>query len=65
MRVSGQAMRASPVTPMVRVPWNAPGDIMKALDGGALGIICPMINNREEAVARGGMLDGESGQCPE
>lgn len=44
-----QAMRASPVTPMVRVPWNAPGDIMKALDGGALGIICPMINNREEA----------------
>jgi len=44
-----QAMRASPVTPMVRVPWNAPGDIMKALDGGALGIICPMINNREES----------------
>lgn len=44
-----QAMRASPVTPMVRVPWLAPGDIMKALDSGALGIICPMINNRAEA----------------
>jgi 4-hydroxy-2-oxoheptanedioate aldolase len=43
-----QAMKAAPVTPMVRVPWNAPGDIMKALDGGALGIICPMINSREE-----------------
>jgi len=43
-----QAVKASPATPMVRVPWNAPGDIMKALDGGALGIICPMINTREE-----------------
>lgn len=44
-----QAMKASPVTPMVRVPWLAAGDIMKALDAGALGIICPMINTREEA----------------
>ena len=44
-----QAMRASAVTPMVRVPWLAPGDIMKALDAGAYGIICPMINNRVEA----------------
>jgi 4-hydroxy-2-oxoheptanedioate aldolase len=33
----------------VRVPWLAPGDIMKALDAGALGIICPMINTAEEA----------------
>jgi 4-hydroxy-2-oxoheptanedioate aldolase len=44
-----QAVKASPVTPMVRVPWLAAGDIMKALDGGALGIICPMINTAEEA----------------
>ncbi|MBI2718400.1 MAG: 2,4-dihydroxyhept-2-ene-1,7-dioic acid aldolase [Rhizobiales bacterium] len=44
-----QALRASGVTPMVRVPWNAPGDIMKALDAGSYGIICPMINNRAEA----------------
>jgi 4-hydroxy-2-oxoheptanedioate aldolase len=44
-----QAIRASPVTPMVRVPWLAAGDIMKALDAGAMGIICPMINNRAEA----------------
>lgn len=44
-----QAMKASPVTPMVRVPWLSPGDIMKALDAGALGIICPMINSRAEA----------------
>ena len=44
-----QAMRASGVTPMVRVPWLDPGDIMKALDAGAYGIICPMINTPEEA----------------
>ncbi|MFS2222620.1 HpcH/HpaI aldolase family protein [Pantoea sp. B65] len=44
-----QAMRASGVTPMVRVPWLSPGDIMKALDAGAYGIICPMINNAREA----------------
>ncbi len=35
--------------PVVRVPWLDPGDIMKALDAGAYGIICPMINNRSEA----------------
>ncbi len=35
--------------PMVRVPWNEPGIIMKSLDAGAYGIICPMVNNREEA----------------
>jgi 4-hydroxy-2-oxoheptanedioate aldolase len=44
-----QAMRASGVVPMVRVPWLDPGDIMKSLDAGAYGIICPMINNRAEA----------------
>ncbi len=44
-----QAMRASGVVPMVRVPWLDPGDIMKALDAGAYGIICPMINTRAEA----------------
>jgi len=44
-----QAMRASGVTPMVRAPWLDPGDIMKALDAGAYGIICPMINTAQEA----------------
>ncbi len=44
-----QAMRASGATPMVRVPWLTAGDIMKALDAGSLGIICPMVNNRAEA----------------
>lgn len=44
-----QAMRASGVTPMARVPWLDPGAIMKVLDGGAYGVICPMINTAEEA----------------
>lgn len=44
-----QAMRASGVTPLVRVPWREPGAIMKALDAGAQGIICPMVNSAEEA----------------
>ena len=46
-----QAMGAHPVTPMVRVPWNEPGIIGKVLDGGAYGVICPMINTRAEAEA--------------
>jgi 4-hydroxy-2-oxoheptanedioate aldolase len=44
-----QAMSASDVTPLARVPWNEPGIIMKMLDGGCYGIICPMVNSTEEA----------------
>ena len=44
-----QAMRASGVCLMARVPWNEPGIIMKALDAGAYGIICPMVNRAEDA----------------
>lgn len=44
-----QAMRASGVVPLVRVPWREPGIIMKALDAGAYGIICPMVNSGAEA----------------
>ena len=36
---------------MARVPWLEPGVIMKALDAGAMGIICPMINTRQDAEA--------------
>jgi 4-hydroxy-2-oxoheptanedioate aldolase len=46
-----QAMQAHPITPMVRVPWNEPGIIGKVLDGGAMGVICPMINTKKEAEA--------------
>ncbi|MBO9433759.1 2,4-dihydroxyhept-2-ene-1,7-dioic acid aldolase [Ruegeria sp. R13_0] len=44
-----QAMRASGATLMARVPWRDPGYIMKALDAGAMGIICPMVNSSAEA----------------
>ena len=46
-----QAMNGHPVTPMVRVPWNEPGIIGKVLDGGAYGVICPMVNTPAEAKA--------------
>ena len=45
-----QVISGSDKTPMVRVPWNEPGIIMKSLDAGALGIICPMINTPEDAI---------------
>jgi 4-hydroxy-2-oxoheptanedioate aldolase len=46
-----QAISTTAVTPLVRVPWNDPAQIMKALDAGAYGIICPMINSRAECEA--------------
>ncbi len=46
-----QAMNGHPVTPLVRVPWNEPGIIGKVLDGGAWGIICPMVNTPAQAQA--------------
>ena len=46
-----QAMQASPVLPMARVPWNEPGIIGKVLDAGAYGVICPMVNTAGEAEA--------------
>src|SRR5258708_30230079 len=44
-----QGISTTNVTPLVRVPWNDPAHIQKALDAGAYGIVCPMINNRAEA----------------
>lgn len=46
-----QALEPGNATPMARVPWLEPGIIMKLLDAGALGIICPMINTPAEAQA--------------
>ena len=46
-----QALNRQPATLMARVPWNEPGIIGKALDGGAYGIICPMVNTPEAAAA--------------
>lgn len=44
-----QALSATPAVPIVRVPWNDTAVIMHLLDAGAYGVICPMINNRQEA----------------
>lgn len=44
-----QAMRASGATLLARVPWLDPAQVMKALDAGADGIICPMVNTAGEA----------------
>ena len=44
-----QAVSTTQTVPIVRVPWLEPAAIMKALDAGAYGIICPMVNTREDA----------------
>jgi 4-hydroxy-2-oxoheptanedioate aldolase len=43
------AISTTATMPVVRVPWLDPGIIMKALDAGAYGVICPMINTRADA----------------
>jgi 4-hydroxy-2-oxoheptanedioate aldolase len=43
-----QAVSTTAATPLVRVSWNQPGEIMRALDAGAYGVICPMINDAAE-----------------
>ena len=44
-----QAISTTDTVPMVRVPWLEPGILMKSLDAGAYGVICPMVNSREDA----------------
>jgi len=44
-----QAISTTSTVPIVRVPWLEPGILMKALDAGAYGVICPMVNTREDA----------------
>jgi 4-hydroxy-2-oxoheptanedioate aldolase len=44
-----QALSATGTPAFVRVPWNQPSDIMKALDAGAQGVIVPMVSSKEEA----------------
>ena len=44
-----QTISTTDVTPLARVNWNEPGQIMKILDAGCYGIICPMVSNKEEA----------------
>jgi 4-hydroxy-2-oxoheptanedioate aldolase len=44
-----QSISSTKAQPIVRVPWNDPAMIMKVLDAGAMGVIYPMINTKEEA----------------
>ena len=43
------AVSTTAAVPMVRVPWLEPGIVMKMLDAGAYGLICPMVNTRADA----------------
>ncbi len=44
-----QAISTTATVPIVRVPWLEPAGIMKALDAGAYGVICPMVSTRDDA----------------
>ncbi|MBK9166124.1 MAG: hypothetical protein IPM24_01530 [Bryobacterales bacterium] len=46
-----QVARLGDATPVVRVTWNDPVAIKKCLDVGAMGIIVPWVNTREQAEA--------------
>src|SRR5262249_12659529 len=46
-----QAISTTPVMPLARVPWNDPALLMKILDAGVYGVICPMIITRAQAEA--------------
>ncbi len=44
-----QAISTTPITPMVRVGANDLALTGNALDSGAMGVICPLVNSAEEA----------------
>ena len=46
-----QAISTTDVVPFARVNWNDPGTIMKLLDAGCYGVICPMIEGRADTEA--------------
>jgi 4-hydroxy-2-oxoheptanedioate aldolase len=46
-----QAISTTDTVPVVRVPWNDPGSIMRVLDAGCYAVICPMVDTREQAEA--------------
>jgi 2-keto-3-deoxy-L-rhamnonate aldolase RhmA len=46
-----KACKGAPAIPFIRVPDATEGDIQKATDAGALGIIVPMVESVEEAEA--------------
>ena len=60
-----QALSHTPAVPLVRVSQNNLAEINRALDAGAYGVICPLVNSVAEAVAFGRAcrypLDGADG----
>ena len=46
-----QAISATPAMPLVRPSGLNPGEIMRYLDAGSYGIICPMISTADDAAA--------------
>ena len=46
-----QALSHTPAVPMVRVSQNNLAEINRALDAGAYGLICPLVNSAAEATA--------------
>jgi 4-hydroxy-2-oxoheptanedioate aldolase len=46
-----QAIGTTDTVPLARCTWHDPAQIMRLLDAGAYGIICPMVNTRDEAEA--------------
>jgi 4-hydroxy-2-oxoheptanedioate aldolase len=45
------AIESAGVMPLARVRWNDPAELMRMLDVGARGIVCPMIGSGAEAEA--------------
>ncbi|MFT7723613.1 MAG: aldolase/citrate lyase family protein [Roseateles sp.] len=60
-----QALSHTPAVPLVRVSQNNLAEINRALDAGAWGVICPLVNTAAEALAFGRAcrypLDGAAG----
>jgi 4-hydroxy-2-oxoheptanedioate aldolase len=46
-----QAISTTGTVPLARVPWHDPGLMMKLLDAGAYGLICPMVDSAATAEA--------------
>jgi len=51
MQTMMQSMRGDSCSPIVRVQWNDPVIIKRALDIGAHGVLIPWVNTKEEAEA--------------
>jgi len=46
-----QAIQGAGVPALVRAAWNEPSGLMRPLDAGAYGVICPMVGTRQECEA--------------